>query len=229
MVINDVGLQSEYGVVTEEIDNAYISDGVTAMVIGVRKIQEFLMSRNRFRLKTKYLPQLRINQVISFIAPDTDQTITGRIVRIHVNGDVDNSLTSMDIDVENMSELVGRIYTSGNLLIYPELCGINQINWISSGGVYALSGYFGFEAGSSVSQPLYYIPGETYTLTYEAIKSTGGSFVVSESSSGASSSVGGSGTYTFSFIPLSTTGYLTFSSSGEWFLGGPSLVLILTI
>ncbi len=230
MIINDLDLQSEFGIVTEEIDNPYISSGVNALFIGIRKIQEFLMGRNTYKLLTPYLPTLQINQVITFTVPDTLQQITGRISLLHVAYSADTSEVTMEVTVESFSEFAGRTYLSGNLLVYPELCGINQVNWISTGGVYALSGYFGFEAGASVYQPLMLVSGLIFTFTAEVkLVSTLGSFKVEETSSGTSVTVTASGTITLVFTPLATSGNLVFTAlSGEWFLTLPTLVTTVT-
>jgi hypothetical protein len=230
MVVNDTVLQAEFGIITDELDNQYISTGYGAFILGIRKVQEFLMGRNKYKLKTAYLPVLQINDVITFIVTNTDQELTGRIVDIDVNGDIASSKIGMSIEVECFNELAGRTYQSGNLLIYPELCGINQVNWVSAIGVYALSGYFGFESGASVYQPTFLGTGVSYTLTAELILvSPTGSFTVKDTSSGSSVTVSSSGVITLSYTPITVNSKLDFKSvSGEWFLTNPRLSTILT-
>ena len=230
MVINDLALQAEYGIVTEEVDNPYIALGVNALFIGIRRVQEFLMGRNSYKLTTPYLPALRINQVVTFTVPDTVQTITGRVVNLRITYAADTTEVTMEVAVESFEDLAGRTYVSGNLLVYPELCGINQVNWISTGGVYALSGYFGFEAGAIVYQPLMLVTGLVFTFTAEVKLVSGvGSFTVQESSSGTSVTVTANGTITLVFTPLANTGNLTFTATtGEWFLTTPKLITTVT-
>lgn len=227
MVINDPALQANFGLITEEVDNSYISDGYTAFIIGIRKVQEYLMGRNKYKLKTAYLPALQINDVITFIVTDTDQALTGRVVDINVEYDAAASSISMDLEVECFTELAGRTYVSGNLLVYSELCGINQKNWVSGGGVYALSGYFGFESGASVYQPLLLNTNVVFTVTVDVILpiTSSGTFRVRDSSSNTSASRSSSGTLTLSYTPVSAASNLIFESvSGEWFMTNPKLI-----
>jgi len=231
MIVNDLLLQAEFGVVTDEWDNQYISTGFGAFLIGIRKIQEFLMGRNKFKVITKFLPVLEVNDVITITVPNTEQELTGRITDIHAVANIETSEMLMDIGIECFTELAGRTYVSGNLLIYPELCGINQVNWISNGGVFALSGYFGFEAGGVVYQPVFVQIGQVFTFTAELILiSPTGSFTIDDVSSGVSTTLTASGTATLVYAPLANLSNLRFTcNSGEWFLSLPFLSTSITV
>ena len=230
VMVNDLGLQAEFGIVIDELDNPYISVPYSAFILGIRKIQEFLMGRNKYKVNCAFLPVLTLNDVITITVPDSDSTLTGRITHIHTVGDVESSAISMDLEIECFTELDGRVYQSGNLLIYPELCGINQVNWISNDKVYALSGYFGFEPGGIVYQPVFLELGLVYTFTAELLLiSPTGSFTVEDVSSGTSTTITASGSITLSYTPLTTISNLRFTAnSGEWFLSLPFLSTILT-
>ena len=231
MVVNDVLLQAEFGIVIDEVDNQYVSCGLSAFFIGIRRIQEFLMGRNKFKVSTAYLPVLTINDVITFIITNTDQEITGRVCSINVVGNIDASEVSMDIEVEGFSELPDRTYVSGNLLVYPELCGINGVNWISdSGGVFALSGYFGFEAGASVYQPIFLTTSLVFTLVCDLILiSPTGSFKVTDSTSGTSVTITATGQATLVYAPSAANTNLVFEAiTGEWFMSNVSLTTSIT-
>lgn len=231
IIVNDLLLQAEFGIVIDELDNQYVSSPFSGFILGIRKIQEFLMGRNKFKVITKFLPVLTMNDVITITIPDTDDEITGRITHIHAVANIDANELLMDIELECFTELADRVYQSGNLLIYPELCGINQVNWIGNEQVYALSGYFGFEAGGSVYQPCFLQVGLVYTFTVELILVSGtGSFTIEDESSGTSTTVSASGTATLTYTPLTVTSNLRFTSnSGEWFCTNVMLTTSITV
>ncbi len=231
IVINDLLLQAEFGIVIEDVDNQYVSSPLSGFVIAIRKIQEFLMGRNKYKVITKFLPVLNINHVITITVPDTEEELTGRITHIHAAANIEASELLMDVELECFTELEGRVYLSGNLLIYPELCGLNQVNWVSNDKVYALSGYFGFESGGIVYQPVFLQLALVYTLTVEVILvSPTGSFTIDDVSSGTSVTLTASGTATLIYSPLNTTSNLRFTAdSGEWFITNPNLTTSVTV
>jgi len=136
--------------------------------------------------------------------------------------------------VESFEELGGTTYTTGNMIYYPNLCGINGIHWVlHSGSAFALSGYFAFESGGVIRQTLFLPTGILHTLTFELIENTSGGFVVRHYNGaalgGTSPTATATGTVTYTFTPTATSVTLEFEAlSGEWFLTKPLLNMSVT-
>lgn len=235
VTLSDADLLIEFGVVTQEVDNLYIGNPYTALAVAIREFKKFKMQRNTYAVETAYLPCIRLNDVVQFTTPDDARTITGRVANIRVNYTPDPFKTTMSLAVESFEELGGTLFASDNLFVYPELCGINGVNWIiSSTDVYAISGYFAFENGGEVYQPLYLATGLTYTVTADLTLNTGpGSFEIRNYNasvlSGTSLPLIASGTITHNFSPTSTDVWVEFAAtSGTWFMTNPRITTNIT-
>lgn len=235
MAVQDNGLVSEFGVVTEDLDNPYLAYGLNAFSYGIRKFKEFRMQRNTYEVIVAYLPGVRLNHVVTFTVPDGTKTVTGRVSDIAVNYKAGNSEVSMTLKVESFEELGVTSYTSGNLLTYPELCGINGVNWvINSGDIYAISGYFAFDGAGAVRQPIFLAAGLSFDLTVKLILDTGpGVFNMRHYNvaalGGSSINYSASGTYTYSFTPTTYDVTIEFAAtSGVWFMTTPHLSVTVT-
>lgn len=228
----DTGLISEFGIVQEDLDNEYIPDGFTAFLVALRRFQTFRMQRNTYQVQLMFLAGLAINDVVSFDLPDGSDTITGRVTSLKYSHTANPPKTVIDLEVQSFEELGTTAYVSPNLFVYPECCGINQIDWVSSGEVFASSGFFLFGAGSSVYQPMVLTTGLTYIITVEVTLLTGpGSFRVAHYNNGvlgATTTLSGSGTATLSIGPTHYNQRIEFASlSGEWALTKPRMTVSL--
>lgn len=235
ITLSDADLLIEFGVVTQEVDNLYIGNPYTALAVAIREFKKFKMQRNTYMVETAYLPCIRLNDVVRFTTPDDAKTITGRVANIKVNYAPSPFKTTMSLAVESFEELGGTLFASDNLFVYPELCGINGVNWIiSSTDVYAISGYFAFENGGEIYQPLYLATGLTYTVTADLTLNTGpGSFEVRNYNAtvlgGTSLPLIASGTITHNFSPTSTNVWVEFAAtSGTWFMTNPRITTNIT-
>jgi len=236
MIVQDSDLALEFGVSSDEVDNPYISDQYTAFAVAVRKFKEFKMQRNTYKVVVAYMPCLKINNVVTFTTPDGAKTVTGRVANITVGYAVTpkSITTSMTLLVESFEELGGTIYTTGNMLYYPSLCGINGIHWVlHSGSVYAVSGYLAFESGGVIRQTLFLLPGTLHTLVFELIENVTGGFVVRHYNvaalGGTSPTATTTSTVTYTFTPTTSNVTLEFEAlSGEWFLTKPLLSMSVT-
>jgi hypothetical protein len=225
-IVEDQGLVAEFGVVTEDVDNEYISDAFTAFIVAIRRFQRFRMRRNKYTVEVAYISGLELNDVVQFTLPDgSGDEVTGLLDSIELNYTAANSKATLTLQIDSFEDIGNSVYQAANLLVYSELCGINQIDWISSGDVVASCGYFVFEASANVYQPLILISGITYVLTVELTLLSGpGSFTVS--CGGASTTATGTGLVTLSFSPVSSSTSLSFTSaSGQWALTKPKITV----
>lgn len=226
----DTTLASDYGVVSGSVDNTYITNGMVAFRAAIREFQETRMRRRTYELKTVYIPLLRINHVITF-KDKAENTIKGRIVGIKTSWSVETSEVTMNLTVESFEDLGALTYQSDNLLVYPELCGINGVDWaVASGTVWAVgSGFFAFDGVATVNQSLILIPTVTYTVSFTlTLISATGTFVATLGP-GSSTIITASGDYTFVAVPLVEANTLSFQSTlGEWLLSKPRLVATVT-
>lgn len=223
-VVQDIGLMAEFGVVSEDVDNEYITDMFTAFIVGIRRLQRFRMQRNRYSVELVYIVGIEVNDVVTFTLPDGSyDTITGRVDSIDFSYTAEGAKAGITLEVDSFEELGYTYYQAPNLLVYAECCGINEIDWISSGVVFATSGYFVFEAGGSVYQPLVLVVGLTYVLSVELILLEGpGVFTIS--CGGATTTASGSTTLNLSFGPsVSSTSASLTATSGKWALTKPRL------
>lgn len=174
MVVDDPDLQAEFGVITDEIENVYISTYETLFDVAVRAFQEFKMSRNSWTVNLKYLPCINVNQVVQFTTPDTKKTVTGLVRDVRVNYDA-SPRSEMAIQVESFEEIGSTDYCSDNLFLYPELCGTGaSFPWIPSDStwVYAADNHIVLDRVRSgvdtyVEQTVYDCEiGAEYTVTW---------------------------------------------------------------
>jgi len=234
MIVQDSDLAAEFGVSSEEIDNPYVSDQYTAFVLAVRKFKEFKMQRNTYKVSVAYMPCIEINNVVTFTTPDGDKTVTGRVANIVVGYTPSPIKVTMTLTVESFEELGSTAYATGNLMYYPNLCGINGIHWVlHSGSAYAINGYLAFEPGGVIRQTLFLLPGTLHTLGFDVIENLTGSFVVRHYNGavlgGTSSAITATGTVSYTFTPTSSSVTLEFAaSSGEWFFTKPWLSMSIT-
>jgi len=224
----DTGLISEFGIIQEDLDNEYIPDGFTAFLVALRRFQTFRMQRNTYQVQLAFLAGLSINDVVTFTLPDGSDTITGRVSALKYNYTPSPVKIVIDAEIQSFEELGSNAYTSPNLFVYPECCGVNQIDWISSGEMYASSGYFLFTGGSSVYQPMVLTTGLTYTVTVElTLLDVSGSFRVAQYNNGvlgSTTTLTASGTATLSFGPSHYSQRIEFAAlTGDWAMTKPRI------
>lgn len=226
----DATLASDYGIVQGSVDNPYIVNALVAFRVAIREFQETRMRRRTLKLSTVYIPALRLNHVITF-KDKAGNSITGRIVELKVGHDIATAKTDMTLTVECFTDLGSLSYVSDNLLVYPELCGINGIDWkIVSGTIWAVgSGFFAFDGASKARQSLVLITGLTYTCTFTVTNLAAGSFIAKVGAIGTTPTITAGGTYSFNFVPITENNDLDFESlSGDWLLSKPSVVVTAT-
>lgn len=224
----DTGLIAEFGIIQEDLDNEYIPDGLTAFLIALRRFQTFRMQRNTYQVQLTFLAGLSINDVVTFELPDGSDTITGRVSALRYNYAANPTKVVIDAEVQSFEELGVTTYTSPNLFVYSECCGINQSDWVSSGEAYASSGFFLFASGSSVYQPMVLTVGLTYIVTVELTLLDGpGSFKISQYNNGVlggSTTVTASGSATLTFGPTHYSQRIEFAAlTGDWALTKPRI------
>lgn len=221
VLVQDLDLASQMGVISGDVDNPYIGNAAAAFALGIREFQEFRMQRNTYNFQAVFLPKLRLNQVVTVKLPDTPVTITGRVVSITFNWSGGNSQTLMNFTVESFCEIGSNRYDSSNLVRYPDLTGINGVDWvIDSGSVFAMGGYFGFDAlngPAQVHQDLHMIPGFIVTVSVVLVMLTPGSFTVTMG--GVPNTYTSSGQFTFSFVAVTDSlSLIALANSGEWLM-----------
>lgn len=240
MTVSDATLINAYGVISSQEDNPYIPDGLTAFYVGIRRLQEGRMGRYRYKLDTAYMPDLRLNHVVTFTMPIGGEVITGRITDISIRHVCETAATTMSITVEafksvkdaTTTNFIGATtYTSDNLLKYPNAEGINSMDWYAT-DAYCISGYFGFDVNGILTQPLTVVTGLTYYLTADLtlLSASGGFKAIATTTSGFSASsttYTATGTLSWNFTPTSSPISLSFqSTSGQWLMANPKLWVV---
>ena len=182
MVVGDADLQAEYGIVTAQVDNLYISDMEGLFEQGIRRLQEGKMRRNAWIVNCVYLPCIELNKVVSFTALD-GTAVTGVVVEIDVGYTASGPSANMKLVVHSIEDVGGTNYTSDNLLIYPDLIGSNvDYGWkptVTGGGVInMMGGYCAFYSVGSgaayIEQDLQCEIGGDYVLSCDIKGSHGG-------------------------------------------------------
>jgi len=217
MFVVDDDLVAEFGIIIEQLDNQYISDYETLFDVAIRRFQEYKMQRNVWQVEVAYLPCLSVNDVVQFVTPDGNDTVTGVLSSIKL------SYTSapevlMSLTVESFEDIGATDYTSGNMLLYPNLEAINGVDWIGNNAVRMLRGYVALDSGAQLSQSFANLEvGADYTFTLTATVDTAGSFTMSMGS--GSQLVGSSGTFFVTFTAGSSTATALITGvTGGWYI-----------
>jgi len=160
MVVTDPDLQTEFGIITEQIENRYVPSKETLFDISVRRFQEIKMERNSWEVETAYLPCIKLNDIVQFKTPllqdGTQQTVIGLITALKVSYSP-QPLATMSMVVESFEDIGATVYTSGNLILDPNMVGQDGgSEWSSAysgpNAAAAVGGGFGFiAAGTTIS------------------------------------------------------------------------------
>ena len=141
--VTNAALVSDFGVITEEIDNEYLNSNSQCHSTGVRFLQEQLMNRNQFSVSMIYSPEVKLNSVvrinykdqIQFLSADeytleilSGDSFTGRVVEMDINYDTSPSAT-MNLTVQSFTDVTSTRYASNNLLAMPQLQSVDGVSW----------------------------------------------------------------------------------------------------
>jgi hypothetical protein len=223
MWVNDPDLQNEFGVVTQQVDNLYASDMDTLFELGIRKCQEFKMARRTWQVNTKYLPCLEVNDVVTFTTPDDENTVTGRLTQITVKYSGAGPKADMALAIQSFEDIGSTSYTSGNLLLYADMVGVNGVNWVGSGAALMMNGYVALADGGSISQGVNLEGGISHTVTFSLKKASGGSLTFSVPGSSVLQSYASGGDFTITFTASAGLNNFTWTSSNPsgWYMHSP--------
>lgn len=138
----DPGLQNQFGIIEETIENPYTCNPAVLFKIAKRRFQEFRMQRNAWRVTLPFTPQIELNQVIEFTTPNTTacagRPVRGLVVDIDITyqksqnteasagGTDEPPMVGMEITVWPFDELGLTDYVSGNILQDKDLCGVDE-------------------------------------------------------------------------------------------------------
>ena len=136
----DVGLVSEFGILTDEIQNEYIDNYEVCDAIALRRLQEVKMERNRWSLDLVYTPSIGVNDVVSFQSPLFNTTITGRVIDYNVDYSPSPE-ASVSVTVESFEELGSDQVRGSNLLRGSDLERFNSTGWDSKWGKASRASY----------------------------------------------------------------------------------------
>ena len=202
----------------EDIQNKYVPTKERLFDLALRRFQEISLAQNTWNVEVPYIPCLRLNQMVEFTVPCTEdcpeQVIKGIIGGINISHsqDGDGECTTMRLAISDVSCLGQTAYTSGNLINI--FCGgedgLENLNpWAVSAT--------GIDSGSAVSgcATLWATVGATafagythecaeigceyqYSFDYETIQGLG--FIQFTDPSGIPTSIIGSGRQIGSFV-----------------------------
>ena len=118
--------ENNTGVSEETLSNKYIYKKEDLFNLSVRRIQEQILARNTWNVSLPYMPCLRLNQVIQFTLPSTQQcieargekVITGIVggIDLRYNTENESCPVEMKITVMDTSCLAGLQLQSGDLV-----------------------------------------------------------------------------------------------------------------
>ena len=114
----------ECGIKYEEIENKYVPNKEHLFKLALRRFQEIQLSENTWNVEVPYIPCLKLNQVVEFTVPSTEDClvdvvkgIIGGININHVKDEAGIQTTTMSLTVMDVSCLGQTPYTSGNLVL----------------------------------------------------------------------------------------------------------------
>lgn len=118
-VVAQTDFISDCGVTQEDHENKYVFFREHLFNLALRRFQELKMEQNAWNLEVAYLPCLRLNQVIEFEVPETDEcglrVIKGIVAAITLEYDSDGPRAVQKVVVWDTSCLGDTTYVSGNL------------------------------------------------------------------------------------------------------------------
>jgi hypothetical protein len=129
--IKDDSLIDDFGVLFSEVDNHFVSSPETLFDLGIRQFQEWKMSRNTWKIETHYMPNLNVNDKVTFTTPKFGTVITGLITEMKVNYDPEPNM-KMTLQIESMEELGLTTYHSENLFSDHEPGSSESFAWTVS-------------------------------------------------------------------------------------------------
>lgn len=223
------------GLSTEEITNKYVYLRPLLFKLAARRFQEIQLAQNTWNVEVAYMPCLKLNQVVQFQVPPTeeapDKIVTGIIGGIDVVHSTDASgvqETTMSLAIMDTSCLGQTTYQSGNLITSGFAGqGSNDLNgWTTSAlsidTQASVSDYVFLNSRAGWPSKAEYLqlliePGEQYTWSFEYQTVYGNPLVnFNIVGAGHSQSVSGSGIATGTFTGAST------SVVFEWHLLSPA-------
>lgn len=139
MVVTDPDLLSQFGVVDEQITNTYLATPEQLFDVAVRRFQETRMIRRSWTVSVAYMPDLRINDVVTFNTPETldggNKSVTGVVAKMSIAWSV-GPVAKMTIIVEDFEDIGATTYVSENLLLNADLRAIDLVVWIANGTLF---------------------------------------------------------------------------------------------
>jgi len=243
ITVDDPDLQAEFGIVTEQIDNVYLANPAIMMDVAIRKFFEYKIARQRWQVKTTFLPCVAINQVVQFTTPDGEDTITGLLSGLSLNYDGGGPTAELDLTIEGFSEVGGTVYMAlgDDAEEIPSVGG--GAAWIpgssGSGNTLAVNSYSvlyteGGGGSAELERTFETVVGDDYDFTFTLIKDAGSDIMVEIEDSGGtvtSSTYSASGTYTLSFTAGEVQTIARFSISGAsvgWYMSQAKLIRTVT-
>ena len=225
---------SQCGVKYEEITNKYMPIKEQLFDLAVRRFQEIKLADTTWNVEVTYIPCLKLNQMVEFTVPETEEcpmkVVKGIIGGIDLDYGLDEegiATTKMRLSVMDVSCLGYTQYTSGNLVASP-CAGENSgdLNpWLTSAlniestasvdnGVISLYAYGTGAAGAAYTHPHMEI-GATYDWEFDYETLAGWGLVTYSFPNGIFGTGGGnltgSGSKSGSFQAVAATGVWDFN------------------
>lgn len=238
--VADPGLQSQYGVVVEQMENKYVKDKNLLFKIAVRRFQEIRMARNSWDVAISPLPCLQLGQKVQFRTPSTQagsyKEVTGLLTQMSLDYNADNATMSQKIVVQSMEDIGTTTYVSQDLTSDNSFSSVDSNDWWSASvpsgshvgagnGAFYISAVGGDPAITLVEHN--FQSGGTFDVSFDATKLSGSgdiSFDILDSALNVllpTQSISGTGSYSYSFnSTLNPTVAMiwTMSAPSEWLL-----------
>lgn len=128
------------GVSFEELENKYIFSRYLLFKLAVRRYQEIKMSQNVWNVETAYYPCIKLNQVVEFNVPETEncgvKTVKGIVSGLditHTTNQDGTQDTTMALSIMDVSCLGNEEFISGNLVVPINVsAGLGVTGWQTS-------------------------------------------------------------------------------------------------
>lgn len=128
------------GISFEELENKYVFSKPVLFRIAARRYQEIKLAQNTWNVEIAYYPCVRLNQVVEFRVPPTencpDHVVKGIIAGIdivHSTSDEGIQDTSMALSIMDVSCLGNETFVSGNLVVpIHVVSGLGTTGWQTS-------------------------------------------------------------------------------------------------
>lgn len=129
IVVDDAGLQSSLGILTEELDNRYVKSKERLFEIGVHRLQEAKMNRQQWSINLVYYPCISLGDKVTVELPETLEagtcTVTGRVVQLRTDYSNEPKANTTIVIIPD-SEVGDTEYYTPNLLEDPDLLGYGE-------------------------------------------------------------------------------------------------------